>query len=212
MITRGGEIKRTALSEFANLRSNGLNAFDLESGDSLGWVLHTSGTDDVLLATRAGLAIRFPESDVPVRGRTAGGVKAIRLVKDDALVAACRVQPDALLLVVSENGFGKCTPLKEYRVQSRGGKGIFTMNVTRKTGSVVAAEVVEKDDKVILVTANGKGIRLRVADLRITGRIAQGVKLIDLAEGDTVAAITRIVLGKRLHEVDSARDGQNARG
>jgi DNA gyrase subunit A len=212
MITRRGEIKRTALSEFANLRSNGLNAFDLESGDSLGWVLHTSGKDDVLLATRAGLAIRFPESDVPVRGRTAGGVKAIRLGKDDALVAACRVQPDALLLVVSENGFGKCTPLKEYRVQSRGGKGIFTMNVTRKTGSVVAAEVVEKDDKVILVTANGKGIRLRVADLRITGRIAQGVKLIDLAEGDTVAAITRIVLGKRLHEVDSARDGQNARG
>jgi DNA gyrase subunit A len=210
MITRGGEIKRTALSEFANLRSNGLNAFDLESGDSLGWVLHTSGKDDVLLATRAGLAIRFPESDVPVRGRTAGGVKAIRLGKDDALVAACRVLPDALLLVVSENGFGKCTPLKEYRVQSRGGKGIFTMNVTRKTGSVVAAEVVEKDDKVILVTANGKGIRLRVADLRITGRIAQGVKLIDLAEGDTVAAITRIVLGKRLHEVDSARDGQHA--
>jgi DNA gyrase subunit A len=209
MITRGGEIKRTALSEFANLRSNGLNAFDLESGDSLGWVLHTSGTDDVLLVTRAGLAIRFPESDVPVRGRTAGGVKAIRLGKDDALVAACRVQPDALLLVVSENGFGKCTPLTEYRVQSRGGKGIFTMNVTRKTGSVVAAEVVEKDDKVILVTANGKGIRLRVADLRITGRIAQGVKLIDLAPGDTVAAITRIVLGKRLHAVDASRNGQD---
>jgi DNA gyrase subunit A len=209
MITRGGEIKRTALSEFANLRSNGLNAFDLESGDSLGWVLHTSGKDDVLLVTRAGLAIRFPESDVPVRGRTAGGVRAIRLGKDDALVAACRVQPDALLLVVSENGFGKCTPLTEYRVQSRGGKGIFTMNVTRKTGSVVAAEVVEKDDKVILVTANGKGIRLRVADLRITGRIAQGVKLIDLAPGDTVAAITRIVLGKRLHAVDASRNGQD---
>jgi DNA gyrase subunit A len=209
MITRRGEIKRTALSEFANLRSNGLNAFDLESGDSLGWVLHTSGNDEVILVTRAGLAIRFPESDVPVRGRTAGGVKAIRLGKDDALVAACRVQPNALLLVVSENGFGKCTPLTEYRVQSRGGKGIFTMNVTRKTGSVVAAEVVEKDDKVILVTANGKGIRLRVADLRITGRIAQGVKLIDLAPGDTVAAITRIVLGKRLHAVDALRDGQD---
>jgi DNA gyrase subunit A len=209
MITRRGEIKRTALSEFANLRSNGLNAFDLESGDSLGWVLHTSGNDEVILVTRAGLAIRFPESDVPVRGRTAGGVKAIRLGKDDALVAACRVQPNALLLVVSENGFGKCTPLTEYRVQSRGGKGIFTMNVTRKTGSVVAAEVVEKDDKVILVTANGKGIRLRVADLRITGRIAQGVKLIDLAPGDTVAAITRIVLGKRLHAVDASRDGQD---
>ncbi len=209
MITRRGEIKRTALSEFANLRSNGLNAFDLESGDSLGWVLHTSGNDEVILVTRAGLAIRFPESDVPVRGRTAGGVKAIQLGKDDALVAACRVQPNALLLVVSENGFGKCTPLTEYRVQSRGGKGIFTMNVTRKTGSVVAAEVVEKDDKVILVTANGKGIRLRVADLRITGRIAQGVKLIDLAPGDTVAAITRIVLGKRLHAVDASRDGQD---
>ncbi|MDM7461228.1 MAG: DNA gyrase subunit A [bacterium] len=206
MITRKGEIKRTALSEFANLRSNGLNAFDLEPGDALGWVLHTSGKDDVLLVTKAGLAIRFPETDVPVRSRTAGGVKAITQGKDDALVSACRVQPDALLLVVSENGFGKCTPLKEYRVQSRGGKGIFTMNVTRKTGSVVAAEVVEKDDKVILVTANAKGIRLRVADLRITGRIAQGVKLIDLAEGDTVAAITRIVLAKRLQEVEAGRE------
>lgn len=207
MITRKGEIKRTALSEFANLRSNGLNAFDLEPGDSLGWVLHTSGSDDVLLVTKAGLAIRFPETDVPVRSRAAGGVKAITLGKDDALVAACRVQPDAMLLVVSENGFGKCTPLKEYRVQSRGGKGIYTMNVTRKTGSVVAAEVVEKDDKVILVTANSKGIRLRVADLRITGRIAQGVKLIDLAEGDTVTAITRVVLGKRLQEVEAGREG-----
>lgn len=206
MITRKGEIKRTALSEFANLRSNGLNAFDLEPGDSLGWVLHTSGKDDVLLVTKAGLAIRFPETGVPVRSRAAGGVKAITLGKEDALVSACRVQPDALLLVVSENGFGKCTPLKEYRVQSRGGKGIFTMNVTRKTGNVVAAEVVEKDDKLILVTTNSKGIRLRVADLRITGRIAQGVKLIDLAEGDTVAAITRIVLGKRLQEVEAGRD------
>ncbi len=202
MITRGGEIKRTQLSEFANLRSNGLNAFDLEVGDSLGWVLHTSGNDDILLVTQAGFAIRFPEKDVPVRSRTAGGVIAIRLTKGDTLVAACRVMPGALLLVVSENGYGKCTPLREYRVQSRGGKGILTMNVTRKTGRVVAAEVVEKDDKLILVTANGKGIRLRVDDLRITGRIAQGVKLIDLAESDRVAAVTRIVLNKRLQEAD----------
>jgi len=203
MITRGGEIKRTALSEFANLRSNGLNAFDLEEGDALGWVLHTTGDDDILLVTQAGFSIRFSEKDVPVRSRTAGGVIAIRLSKGDALVAACRVVPSALLLVVSENGYGKCTPLKEYRVQSRGGKGILTMNVTRKTGRVVAAEVVEKDDKLILVTANSKGIRLRVSDLRITGRIAQGVKMIDLADGDRVAAVTRIVLGKRLQEAEA---------
>ncbi|CUU01930.1 DNA gyrase subunit A [Armatimonadetes bacterium GBS] len=204
MITRGGEIKRTPLSEFANLRSNGLNAFDLEAGDSLGWVLHTTGNDDILLVTRDGFAIRFPETDVPVRSRAAGGVIAIRLGKGDALVAACRVVPDAYLLVVSENGFGKCTPLKEYRVQSRGGKGILTMNITRKTGKVVAAEVVERDDKLILVTANAKGIRLRVSDLRVTGRIAQGVKLIDLAPGDSVAAVTRIVLGKRLQEAEAS--------
>ncbi|MER3402488.1 MAG: DNA gyrase subunit A [Armatimonadota bacterium] len=203
MISRGGEIKRTPLSEFANLRSNGLNAFDLDTGDSLGWVVHTTGSDDILLVTRDGFAIRFPETDVPVRSRTAGGVIAIRLGKGDALVSACRVVPDAYLLVVSENGFGKCTAIKEYRVQSRGGKGILTMNITRKTGKVVAAEVVERDDKLILVTANAKGIRLRVSDLRVTGRIAQGVKLIDLAEDDTVAAVTRIVLGKRLQEVSA---------
>jgi DNA gyrase subunit A len=175
----------------------------LEPGDALGWVLHTTGDDHILLVTQAGFSIRFAETDVPVRSRTAGGVIAVRLTKGDALVAACRVVPHALLLVVSENGYGKCTPLKEYRVQSRGGKGILTMNVTRKTGRVVAAEVVEKDDKLILVTANSKGIRLRVSDLRITGRIAQGVKLIDLAGGDRVAAVTRIVLGKRLHEAES---------
>ena len=203
MISRGGEIKRTPLSEFANLRSNGLNAFDLDTGDSLGWVVHTTGSDDILLVTRDGFAIRFPETNVPVRSRTAGGVIAIRLGKGDALVSACRVVPDASLLVVSENGFGKCTAIKEYRVQSRGGKGILTMNITRKTGKVVAAEVVERDDKLILVTANAKGIRLRVSDLRVTGRIAQGVKLIDLAEDDTVAAVTRIVLGKRLQEVSA---------
>ncbi len=204
MVTRNGEIKRTPLSEFTNLRSNGLNAFDLEPGDALGWVLHTSGNDEILLVTRAGLAIRFPETDVPIRSRSAGGVRAIRLGKNDALVSACRVVPNALLLVVSENGYGKCTPLKEYRAQSRGGKGIYTMNVTRKTGNVVAAEVVEKDDKLILITANAKGIRLRVSDLRITGRIAQGVKLIDLADGDTVSAVTRIVLSKRLQEAEAS--------
>lgn len=203
MITRGGEIKRTALGEFANLRSNGLNAFDLESGDSLGWVLHTTGEDDILLVTSDGFSIRFLETDVPVRSRTAGGVIAIRLGKGDSLVSACRVIPNALLLVVSENGYGKCTLLKEYRVQSRGGKGILTMNVTRKTGKVVSAEVVERDDKLILITANAKAIRLRVSDLRVTGRIAQGVKLIDLAGGDTVSAVARIVLSKSLQQVEA---------
>lgn len=194
LVTRNGEIKRTELSEFANLRSNGLNAFDLEAGDELGWVIHTHGEDELILITQKGLSIRFPESEVPVRGRTAGGVRAIRLGEGDQLVAACKVKSGESLLVVAENGYGKRTDLKEYRRQARAGKGIITMNVTKKTGSVVGAEVVNKQDRMLLVTANAKGIRLRVEELRKIGRNAQGVRLIQLEPGDRVTALAKLAL------------------
>jgi DNA gyrase subunit A len=194
MVTKLGEIKRTALNMFANIRSNGLIAFDIEEGDELGWVLKTRGNEDVILVTREGQSIRFKETDARGRGRAAGGVKAVTFKNaEDHVVSADVVRPDATLLVVGENGFGKRTNLDEYRVQGRGGSGILTMNVTDKTGKIVGAEVVEDDDKLLVMTTNGKGIRMKVKDIRLVGRIAQGVKLIDLATGDHVRSIARIV-------------------
>lgn len=200
MVTRLGEIKRTELTDFINLRSNGLNAFDIEEGDDLGWVMHTNGKDEIILITRKGLSIRFKETDVPDRSRAAGGVRAIRLSKEDYVVTACKVASDADLLVVSEHGLGKRTALKEYRAQSRAGKGILTMNITPKTGPIVGAEIVDAEDKMIINTANSKGIRLRINDIRRVGRNTQGVKLIDLRSGDRVAAIAKIITGKEIVE------------
>lgn len=194
MITRLGEIKRTELSKFANIRSNGLIAFDIEEGDELGWVLKTPGTADIILVTREGQSIRFNETQARGRGRQAGGVKAVTFKnEEDHLVSAAIVTPKSTLLVVGERGFGKRTNLDEYRVQGRGGSGILTMNVTEKTGKIVGAEVVEDDDKLLLMTTRGQGIRMKVKDIRVVGRIAQGVKLIDLAAGDSVRSIARIV-------------------
>lgn len=204
MITRGtgkrheAEVKRTPLSEFANIRSNGIKAFDIDEGDELGWVLRTRGNDDIILVTREGQSIRFNEKDATSRSRAAGGVKAL-VFKDgkpnDAVVTAAVVDEDASLLVVSANGYGKRTKLDEYRVQGRGGSGILTMDVTDKTGVIVGAEVVENDDRLLVMTLNGKGIRIRVKEIRTTGRVAQGVKLIDLGAGDSVRSIARIIQG-----------------
>jgi DNA gyrase subunit A len=194
MITRKGEIKRTELSKFGNIRSNGLIAFNIEDGDELGWVLRTTGSQDIIMITREGQSIRFNETQARGRGRQAGGVRAVSFKNDDDhLVSAAIVRNEASLLVVGENGYGKRTMLEEYRVQGRGGSGILTMNVTPKTGRIVGAEVVEDDDRLLLMTTQGKGIRMKVKDIRMVGRIAQGVKLIDLAAGDQVRSIARIV-------------------
>ena len=202
MVTRGtgqkrsAEIKRTSLSAFANIRNNGLIAFDIEEGDELGWALKTRGNDDVILVTREGQSIRFSEKDATSRSRAAGGVRAITFKEgnsDDQVVTADVVDNDLSLLVVSENGYGKRTGLDEYRVQNRGGSGILTMQCTDKTGKVIGAEVVEDSDRLLVMTTKGKGIRVRVKEIRTTGRVAQGVKLINLADGDHVRSIARIV-------------------
>jgi DNA gyrase subunit A len=200
MITKMGEIKRTEIARFANIRSNGLIAFDIEEGDDLRWVLKTAGNDDVILVTREGQSIRFPETAARGRGRQAGGVRAVRFKNDDDhVVSADIVREGATLLVVGEHGYGKRTDLDEYRVQGRGGSGILTMNVTEKTGKIVGAEVVDEDDVLMVITTQGKSIRTPIADkkkpIRVTGRVAQGVKIIDLAEGDQVASIARLVRG-----------------
>jgi DNA gyrase subunit A len=202
MVTRGtghkhsAEIKRTPLSAFANIRNNGLIAFDIEEGDELGWALKTRGKDDVILVTREGQSIRFNETEATSRSRAAGGVRAISFKEgkpDDQVVTADIVDTERSLLVVSENGYGKRTAMDEYRVQGRGGSGILTMQCTDKTGKVIGAEVVEDSDRLLVMTTKGKGIRVRVKEIRTTGRVAQGVKLIDLSDADHVRSIARIV-------------------
>jgi DNA gyrase subunit A len=202
MITRLGEIKRTPLASFANIRSTGIIAFDIEEGDELGWVLKSRGTDDIIIITHNGQSIRFSEKGATSRSRAAGGVRAMTLREGDEIVSADIVKNDASLLVVGENGYGKRTPLSEYRVQGRGGMGILTMNVTAKTGKIIGAETVEDDDKLLVMTTTGKGIRFKVKDIRTVGRIAQGVKLIDLAAGDAVRSIARIVQGADEGDLD----------
>jgi DNA gyrase subunit A len=195
MATRMGEVKRTPIKAFANLRANGLRAFDIEEGDELGWVMRSAGSQDILMITREGMSIRFNESKLTGRSRAAGGVRGISLKKKgDEVVFADIVEDESLdVLVVGEHGFGKRTPLADYRAQGRGGSGLITMNVTAKTGPVVGAEIVQMDDQLVLMTLRGKAIRLRIKEIRTVGRIAQGVKLINLKDDDKVASIARLV-------------------
>lgn len=194
MVTRLGEVKRTPVNSFQNIRANGLRAFDIEEGDELGWVLRSKGNEDIIIVTRNGLSIRFNETQLTGRSRTAGGVRGVNLVKGDQVVSAMVVDdPELDILVVGENGYGKRTPIKEYRPQRRGGKGIITMNVTQKTGQVIGAETVANDDRLVVMTTKGKAIRMKIKEIRKVGRIAQGVKLMDLSDDDKIASIARLV-------------------
>lgn len=209
MITKFGEIKRTPMDSFANLRSNGLRAFDIEDGDELGWVLASAGKDDIFIVTHEGMSIRFSELDATSRSRAAGGVRAMRLRASDYIVGADIAKADHTLLVVGENGYGKRTELDEYRKQTRGGIGILTMNCTDKTGKIVSAEIVEDEDRLIVLTTSGQGIRIKVKDIRLVKRVAQGVKLINMKEGDQIASIARLAIDPdegENPELDAAED------
>ncbi|HVM48240.1 MAG TPA: DNA gyrase subunit A [Candidatus Acidoferrum sp.] len=210
--TQQGTVKKTPLEDFANVRKGGIIAIGVDSGDTLIEVKLTRGSivenndvkdpgDDVVLITHDGMSIRFSESDVRSMGRAAAGVKGITLGQGDRVVALAVVIPDAMLLVAGENGIGKRTPFDEYlvqaesgvRKQSRGGKGRITMKVTERTGGVVGALAVRETDEIMLITAGGQMVRTFVKDIREAGRDTQGVKLIDLAEGDKLQAIAPVI-------------------
>jgi len=189
--TRRGVVKKTELSQYENVRSNGIIAILLEENDALIAVRITDGNQEVVLSTRNGQAIRFKEDEVRAMGRSAYGVNGMDLdVKDgDEVVSMAIVREGETLLTVSELGFGKRTPASEYRLTHRGGKGVITMQVTDKTGSVVSVRQVGIDDHVMLITDGGKVIRLRVKDVRIIGRNTQGVRLVKLDPGERVRAV-----------------------
>ncbi|MBM3832754.1 MAG: DNA gyrase subunit A [Verrucomicrobia bacterium] len=191
--TQQGTVKKTALADFANVRKGGIIAIGIESGDTLIDVKLTNGHNEVVLITREGQSIRFSEEDVRSMGRPAAGVRGISLETTDAVVALAVVVPDATLLVAGENGIGKRTDFEEYRLQSRGGKGIITMKTTDKTGHVVGALTVQESDEIMLITVGGQMVRIAVKDIREAGRNTQGVKLINLAESDRLQAIAPVI-------------------
>jgi DNA gyrase subunit A len=191
--TRNGTVKKTALSEYSNVRSTGIKGIKLEEGDELVDVQITSGTSDIVLVTRHGLSIRFHEQEARPMGRDTTGVRGIALGDGDRVVGMVVNKRNASLLVVTELALGKLTNIDEYRVQGRGGKGILTVKRTEKTGDVVGLLEVLPEDGLMLITRGGQSLRCAVNQIRETGRVAQGVKLKDLEMGDVVAAVARVV-------------------
>ncbi len=194
MVTELGTIKKTVLSAYGNVRKGGINAINLVKGDKLIAVKMTDGNNDIVIGTRNGFAIRFNEQDVRDMGRTATGVRGIRLQKGDKVVGLLVIKhPQTSVLVVTEKGYGKRSDINDYRITRRGGKGVITVKTTDKVGKMISLmEVVDKDELVIIST-QGMVIRQAVKDLRIMGRNTQGVRVIKLNEGDSIADIARII-------------------
>src|SRR5579884_3182464 len=191
--TKNGTVKKTSLSQYSNVRTTGIKAIKIEDGDELIDVQVTTGTNDIVLATRHGLSIRFHEQDVREMGRDTTGVKGIELGPRDQLIGMVVIKREANLLVVTEKGLGKCSPIDEYRVQKRGGKGIITVHRTEKTGDAVSIKEVLPDDELMLITKHGVAIRMPVKGIRVAGRNTQGVKLVNLDNDDLVMDVARVV-------------------
>jgi DNA gyrase subunit A len=194
MVTKKGVIKKTALSDFQNIRSNGIIAINIDEGDELLDVVLTDGTKRIFIATHNGFAIRFDEKNARPMGRATRGTRGIDLRKDDYVVSVCAVSADdnEKMLSVSEQGYGKQTPISTYRLQSRGGKGVINMKTTEKTGKVVAVFPVDVDSEIMIITQQAKLIRLEADNIRKTGRSAQGVRLIKTDEGDMVTSASLV--------------------
>jgi DNA gyrase subunit A len=204
--TRSGKVKKTALNDFRNYRKDGTIAIILEENNELIGVRLTSGSDELVLVTHEGLSLRFHEDDTRSQGRASMGVMGIRPRDEDFVVGLAKVTEGSTLLVASENGLGKRTPFDDYRKQTRGGKGIITMKVTDKTGPVVGAVTVTDEDELMLMTSTGQSIRIRVNEIRETGRNAQGVKLLTLKEGEKLQDVSIVIPDGEDSSNDSATD------
>jgi DNA gyrase subunit A len=186
-------VKKTPIREYASSRRDGLIALTLDEGDELIDVKLTSGQDELIIGTLNGMSIRFPETEVRSMGRTARGVRGITLREDDRVVGLELAHNGQFLLVVTANGYGKRTNIKQYRLQGRGGKGIMTIKPAKRNGPVVGIKVVNTDEEVMMITAEGIIIRLAVKDISSIGRTTQGVKLMRISDEDTVVALAKVV-------------------
>lgn len=208
-VTKNGTIKKTDLMDYSRIRSGGLRAIELVDGDELIRVKLTDNTQHIIVATHDGLAIRFHEQDVRPMGRTTRGVRAIRLHKGDYVIGASVAREDSQLLVVTENGYGKKTSLDEYKLQSRGGKGIFTYRITEKTGKIAGMKAVTPEDDVMLITSDGVVIRLHTDEISTYGRQTQGVRLMRLDEDVQVVSVARTEREEEEDVVDSDSAPEN---
>src|SRR5699024_2617824 len=198
--TKHGISKRTSLSQFENIRKNGLIALHLRDNDELISVQLTDGTKDIMIATQNGSLIRFDEKQIRSMGRVAASVKGMSLREGDEVVSMQIIEDNDYILNVTENGYGKRTEEKEYRITNRGGKGIFTAHITEKTGNIVAVKTVKGDEDLMIMTESGVLIRTPIAHISITGRNTQGVRLIRLEEGDNVATVAYIEQEEKIIE------------
>jgi DNA gyrase subunit A len=192
--TRQGKVKKTALSAYGNVRVVGLNAINIREGDELIDVQITEPGDEIILATREGMAIRFNEDDAREMGRATEGVRGVRLGEGDVVIGMVRVRPESTLLVVTERGMGKRTDPRSYRLQSRGGMGVINQKISERTGKVVSIKSVAADEQLMLITRRGVVNRQRVEDISLIGRATQGVKLMNLDAGDEVVDVARVVV------------------
>ncbi|PCK18633.1 DNA gyrase subunit A [Bacillus pumilus] len=210
--TRHGVSKRTSLSQFANIRNNGLIALSLRDEDELMAVRLTNGEKQIIIGTKKGMLIRFHETDVREMGRTAAGVKGITLSEDDIVVGMEILEPDANVLIVTEKGYGKLTSEKEYRVQSRGGKGLKTCKITDNNGPLVTVKATnaEAEEDLMIITGSGVIIRMAVSDISTTGRVTQGVRLIRLGDDEHVATVALVEQSQEDDEENSEENVENA--
>mgnify|MGYP003138218956 FL=1 len=199
MATKKGQVKKTSLEQYSRPRTNGINAITIKEDDELLEAKLTNGDSQVMLAVRSGKAIRFEEGKTRPMGRNASGVRGITLADDkDEVVGMISVEDfNSDILVVSENGYGKRSSLEDYRITNRGGKGVKTISITEKTGSLVAIKNVSDDEDIMIINKSGIVIRMEVSNLRVMGRATQGVRLINLKGNDAIAAVAKV-----LHDED----------
>lgn len=207
LVTRKGVIKRTELTAYRHVRKNGLIAIDLDEGDALSWVRITNGQNELLVATRNGMAIRFKETDVRAMGRTARGVKAITMSDDDCVIGMSILREGGLVLTVSETGYGRLSPMEDYRLQNRGGKGLTNYH-TDKYGKVAAIKVVDLTDDIILISADGVIIRIEAASIRVCARPSKGVRVMRI-QGDENRVVT---LSRAPHETEEDSEEESEEG
>jgi DNA gyrase subunit A len=195
MATKKGTVKKTSLEQYSRPRQNGINAITIKDGDELLEAKLTTGTSQIFLGLKSGKAIRFEEGKTRPMGRNASGVRGITLADDNdeviGMVSVHNFEDD--ILVVSENGYGKRSSLEDYRVTNRGGKGVKTISITDKTGGLVAIKNVSDTDDLMIINKSGIAIRMSVEDLRVMGRATQGVRLINLKDSDSIAAVAKVM-------------------
>jgi DNA gyrase subunit A len=208
LCTKKGVIKKTSLEAYSRPRQNGVNAITIREDDKLFEARMTNGNHHIMMAVRSGKAVRFEDSSVRPIGRTASGVRGITLGhdQDEVVGMVCVENENEDILVVSENGYGKRSKIEDYRLTNRGGKGVKTINVTEKTGQLISIKSVDDTNDLMIITQSGLTIRMSISALRIIGRTAQGVKLINLKEGDQIASITIVPSSEEPDEIIDITD------